>query len=288
MGVVLAEALAAAACAGVLDIHEPRDRLDSSPSDATNSTSSDVADVTALQEASDSFSSTEADATFQDAASAMDSAGDERSDASDAGDGGDASGHACGVCDSGSTEACGDGGLQTCTAQCKWGPCSVPNTVGCSDGTRDGFLSATAFARIAGCLGDWNEGSMRAPKTGMRCGNSLATRCAVPADLCAPGWHVCGTPPYGPTDISAKITNAQCTGEKTGSFVAALGDLECEPCSSAGFGAVCCGTPCVQQHGSCVWADATAWVGVIGGHNDLCSDMYNTYPNTMGALCCMD
>jgi hypothetical protein len=288
MGIVVAEALAGAACAGLLDIHEPKDSVDASVLDATDSASADRADSTSRPEASDSPHLFEADAAFQDVASGVDSAFDGTSDAKDAGEDSDASNHPCGVCVSGSTEACGDGGMQTCTAQCKWGNCSVPNTVGCSDGTRDGFLGTTAFARIAGCLGDWNEGSMRAPKTGMRCGNSLATRCAVPADLCAPGWHVCGTPPYGPSDISAKITNAQCISEKTGAYAAALGDQECEPCSAAGFGAICCGTPCVQQNGSCVWADATAWVGVIAGHDNRCSDVYNSYPSTMGALCCMD
>lgn len=194
----------------------------------------------------------------------------------------------CGVCAPGTSEACGTGGTQSCSAHCGWGPCSVPNTTGCSDLKRDGFVSTTAFPGIAGCLGDWGEVSMRAPKTGVACGNNLATRCAAPADLCAPGWHVCGTPPYGPTEISAKITNAQCTGEMTGTFLAALGDQECEPCSSTGFGAVACGTPIIQQNGSCVWAHATPWVGIISGHQNLCSDVYNTYPNTMGTLCCID
>jgi hypothetical protein len=286
---VLAGALADAGCAGLVGIEAPQDLTDSSFQDVLDSSVHDGPD-SFTQDATDSPTQDATDSAAPDATdSSILAATDALLDAlTDAPEGGALTDQNCGVCVSGTTEPCGKGGTQTCNAQCKWGACSVPNTIGCSDDTRDGFLNAAAFPRIAGCLGDWNEGSMRAPKTGVACGNKLLMRCTVPADLCAPAWHVCGTPPYGPIDISAKITNAQCTGETTGSFVAALGDLECDPCSLTGFGAVCCGNPCVQQNGSCVWANATPWVGVIGGHRNLCSDIINTYPTTMGALCCMD
>ncbi len=270
----LVTVFAVAGCAGILGIDFPIGVTDASAEGGPDSSSSDGTDASTADEP---------DASSQDATT--DAAGDAVSDAHE---GGAATDQACGVCVPGATEACGVNGTQTCSAQCKWGTCSVSNTIGCSDGSRDGFVSATSYPKITGCLGDWNEGSMRAPKTGVPCGKDTGVRCAVPADLCSEGWHVCGTPPYGPTDISAKMTNAQCTAETTGSFLAALGDLECDPCSATGFGAVCCGSTCIQQNGSCVWANATPWVGEVGTHTNLCSDVYNTYPTVWGALCCMD
>jgi hypothetical protein len=285
---------AASGCSGLLGLRYPQDDAGADAALAMEATTD--AAVAVSEDAAPPEVSTDNEAEIASDAAVIessddvveDSTGEEAADASRDGQERDAAGDGgCGVCVSGATEACGTGGMQTCSAQCRWGACSVTNTVGCSDGTRDGFVGA-AFPRIAGCLGDWNEGSMRAPKTGVACGNSLAVRCAVPADLCAAGWHVCGTPPYGSTDISSKITNAQCTGGPAASYLAALGDLECEPCSSTGFGAVCCGTTCIQQNGNCVWPDATPWVGVIGTHMNLCSDVFNTYPTSWGALCCMD
>lgn len=278
---VAGELATGAGCAGILGIDAPEDRKDSSQSGPDSS----------IEEGMDSSLPDETDSSAQgDAADsrlpdAMDAVAD---GVTDANEGGAPTDPTCSVCIGGTTEPCGTNGMQTCSAQCKWGACSVPNTVGCSDSKRDGFLDTTVFPRIAGCLGDWTEGSMRATKTGVACGNDFPVRCNVPADLCAAGWHVCGTPPYGPTDVSAKITNAQCTAETTGSFLAALGDLECDPCSSTGFGVVCCGSACIQQNGSCVWENATPWAGEVGTHTNLCSDVYNTYPTAWGALCCMD
>jgi hypothetical protein len=263
-------------CADILDLDAPQELKDSSFQDRPDSATGGRMDSSMQDETNSVKKDGATDSSPLDASADI---------VTDALEGGAPADQICGVCVSGTSQPCGANGTQTCSAQCTWGACSVPNTVGCSDGTRDGFL---AVPGIAGCLGDWNEGSMRAPKTGTVCGNAITLRCPVPADLCAAGWHVCGTPPYEPTEISAQITNAQCTGETTGSFLAALGDQECEPCSSTGFGAVCCGSTCVQQNGSCVWTNATPWAGVVGTHADLCSDVYNTYPTTWGALCCLD
>ena len=160
---------------------------------------------------------------------------------------------------------------------------------GCSDGNRDGFADAATYPRIAGCLGAWHEDSTRASKTGNACGNDLSQSCAAPADLCASHWHICGIPPYGPADLADKLTLAQCVGEKRGMFIAALGDQACEPCAAGGYDAVCCGASCLDAGGSCVWPNATRYLGVLDGHNNLCNDVINDkYPNAIGVLCCED
>jgi hypothetical protein len=292
LSLALASGLAGTGCADILGLDSPHELKDSSSQDRPDSVTGDGMDSSepdrpdsATGGGMDSSEPDETDSVKKDGATDSSPRDASADIVTDAHEGGAPTDQTCGVCVSGTSQPCGANGTQTCSSQCTWGACSVPNTVGCSDGTRDGFLASPG---IAGCLGDWNEGSMRAPKTGTVCGNAISLRCPVPADLCAAGWHVCGTPPYEPTEISAQITNAQCTGETTGSFLAALGDQECEPCSSTGFGAVCCGSTCIQQNGSCVWTNATPWAGDVGTHTNLCSDVYNTYPTAWGALCCLD
>jgi hypothetical protein len=160
---------------------------------------------------------------------------------------------------------------------------AVVSDIGCSDGTREGFVDRVTFPTIAGCGAVWPESSMRSPKNGAPCGNSLGS-CAVPANACAVGWHVCGTPPYGPADVSSKISAAQCVAQ-TGEFAMAVGDQQCEPCDITGNGAACCGTICVQQNGSCVFPSQTPWFGVIDGHDNLCSDIIADHLS-QGVLCC--
>jgi hypothetical protein len=154
---------------------------------------------------------------------------------------------------------------------------------GCSDGTREGFTAPGAYPAIAGCGANWPMGSLRAPKTGVPCGHGLGT-CATPADACGTGWHVCATPPYGPTDVSARATAAECLAQP-GSFAIAVGDQRCDPCTVDGDGAACCGNGCVQQNGSCIYPNMTAWVGVIGGHKNVCTAIES---NGRGVLCCLD
>jgi hypothetical protein len=302
LALALTSGLSGAGCAGILGIDLPQDLPDSSSQDGPEEgTDVSTQDSTTALDSSALDSTTALDSSAQDSAAALESSPVDAPDSSlqndatdaptdaaaDAQEGGALTDQACGVCVGGTTEPCGANGTQVCNGECQWNACSVPNDVGCSDGTRDGFVSVAMFPRIAGCLGEWDPGSMRAPKTGVPCGESLDLPCAAPADLCAAGWHVCGTPPYGPTDLSGKISNAQCLGETTGSFIAALGDQACEPCSTTGSGPVCCGT-CIQQNGSCVWPNATAWIGQVGTDSNRCAYVVNTYPTAWGALCCMD
>lgn len=156
---------------------------------------------------------------------------------------------------------------------------------GCSDGSREGFNPISAFPEIAGCKANWSFASLRAAKTSAACGNSLG-ECAVPADACGEGWHVCAAPPYGPTDVSSRVTAEQCLAQP-GSYALAVGDQSCEPCSTTGDGAACCGNECVQQEGNCVFAGKTAWIGVIDGYKNVCGKMEAHYAS-MGVACCRD
>src|SRR6188768_595442 len=132
---------------------------------------------------------------------------------------------------------------------------------GCSDGTREGFLPLSNWPRIAGCTAKWPRSSLRAAKTGGACGYET-NGCTVPADACGTGWHVCASPPYGPSEISSQATQSECASQP-GAFVAAVGDQFCEPCSVDGAGAACCGERCVQQNGNCIYPGMTAWFGMV-------------------------
>ncbi len=92
-------------------------------------------------------------------------------------------------------------------------PCNgnPPAVVGCSDGTREGFMDVVRYPFIAACGGAWDQpgldGAALAPACGRISGNHSTNRggagCRA-ADLCAPGWHVC----RGPADLTAR--NATC------------------------------------------------------------------------------
>lgn len=71
---------------------------------------------------------------------------------------------------------------------------SVDEACGCADGQRDGYLDAETYPNVAACAGAWNgHPSLRdPPTTNGACGDDLDERCSVPADLCGPGWQICG------------------------------------------------------------------------------------------------
>ena len=74
-----------------------------------------------------------------------------------------------------------------------------PGTIGCADGTREGFADPAAWRDIAGCSGAWSIPGVRGPQAGQpRCGRAAGNTGIVPGgigcaavDLCAEGWHVC-------------------------------------------------------------------------------------------------
>jgi hypothetical protein len=97
--------------------------------------------------------------------------------------------------------------------------------LGCSDGTREGYLDESKYPNIAACAGAWAEPGLasmasRTPQCDRRAGNdgdkSDGRGCSV-ADLCASGWHVCETGkavlvaagPTGCADALAPFANNQ-------------------------------------------------------------------------------
>ena len=92
-----------------------------------------------------------------------------------------------------------------------------PNTVGCSDGTREGFRDVANWPDIAGCAGGWQRLGLldlvaRAPLCNRVSGNDSSNPngdgCSA-ADLCAGGWHGCVD---GPDVASSSPTGCESVG----------------------------------------------------------------------------
>jgi hypothetical protein len=131
--------------------------------------------------------------------------------------------------------------------------------IGCSDGTREGFVDLATYPTIAGCAASWTGTlSLRASATGAACGDSSAgpgAPCAAPADACATGWHACSDN-GDPSDLSSRLSAAQCSTDAVGTFVAATSHCTgyppcvyttpygCYATGVSGAEAVCCGTTC--------------------------------------------
>jgi len=181
----------------------------------------------------------------------------------------------------------------------------VISTIGCSDGEREAFTAPT-FVDIAGCAAGWpGTPSMRDPRTSGACGDDLVV-CAVPADACADGWHLCGVS-GDPSDLSNRITGAQCAnpGGVAGRFVAALG--HCASCLNACTGGepdcvyggiyecsssfiscsepVCCGSMCTNA-GNCHGGVFPAPDTHIGFAGRQCGAL--RFDGQTGVLCCRD
>ena len=174
-----------------------------------------------------------------------------------------------------------------------------PAGVGCADGQREGFADMKKHPRVAGCIGTW-EGtkSLRDKPTGKACGDDGAA-CAVPADLCAPGWHVCGTGGKG-KDMTDRASATDCDNAGPGRFNAAVSHSISEeinpcpkissnttlPCFQAGLGSepVCCGNDCLG--GKCkdgVWKGKTR---ISRGTSEGCGAV--TSASNGGVMCCSD
>ncbi|MFO0746776.1 MAG: MopE-related protein [Myxococcota bacterium] len=88
-------------------------------------------------------------------------------------------------------------------------PCTdnAPAVVGCSDGTREGFMDLPTHPLVAACSGAWDQpGLDRPPSCNRKSGNhgqqSAGIGCAA-ADLCAAGWHIC----RGPNDLDDHVSD---------------------------------------------------------------------------------
>ncbi len=175
----------------------------------------------------------------------------------------------------------------------------APEVVGCADGQREGFADLSKHTRIAGCLATWpGVKSLRDEPTGKVCGDDGEV-CEVPADACAPGWHVCGSNGKN-TDLKSHTSWRACDKESgPGKFIAAISHGQTDelcpppptastvfPCMESGYCSepVCCGEDC--QYGKCrdaVWRGKTK---ISLGKAEGCGAA--TSERNGGILCCYD
>ena len=180
------------------------------------------------------------------------------------------------------------------------------DTVGCSDLTREGFVNVTQFSDIAACAGKWDGGqNLRASPTGTPCGDPAGGKCPGPADLCAPGWHVCMKNGW-PADLRDRISSADCHSAVagTGVFLAASDKavsrqgISCEysplpvPCVGGvewGFNyTLACGSdaelPAPTYGNGC---HSQVWPSDTWSTRTRCNDAKNEH-GVVGVLCCKD
>lgn len=176
------------------------------------------------------------------------------------------------------------------------GASGEPGVVGCADGQRELFVDAARFPGIAGCLGGWQgTKDMRARATGGACGDDSG-ECAVPADLCAPGWRLCGA--TGAIADLKQVTGEECATAGGGRFSAALSHCETQSgctydtrpdgdygCFKRGWCSetVCCGADCGAL-GACtdgVWPGKTH---IAIGQDQGCGATSSRRAG--GVLCC--
>lgn len=183
--------------------------------------------------------------------------------------------------------------------------------VGCSDATREGFVLKDAsgnyvFKDIASCAGSFEPQSLRASKTGKKCGNSIGS-CVSPADLCADGWHICMNNGW-PGDLADRISEGDCHSGTAGDGVfaaasnSAHGIAGCTctyepslplPCTNAwdkGYGTACvrtiaCGTDSILSKAYCgCYCDDAVWKHNTSSVDTSC----NNASGITGVLCCKD
>jgi hypothetical protein len=185
------------------------------------------------------------------------------------------------------------------------GPPGPPAIIGCSDGRREGLLDMALFPDVAACIGEWSgEQSLRQPSDRTACGNDAGKICAVPADLCAPGWHLCASGGSA-LELSTRLTPDQCDIAGGGRYVAATSHCQglcvtstctafCQydpsgtemlPCLPNGNCSepACCGQAC-RNSGSCtdgVWPSRTH---ITNGPDQGCGMVSSRRAG--GVLCC--
>jgi hypothetical protein len=174
-----------------------------------------------------------------------------------------------------------------------------PKVNGCADGQREGFADVAKHPRIAGCFGEWDgTKGLRDKPTGKACGDD-GEKCAVPADLCSPGWHVCGVDGKG-KDLTDRTTAKDCDNAGPGRFNAAVSHSISEeidpcpkitaattlPCFQAGLGSepVCCGNDCLS--GKCKDGVFKGKTQISRGTSEGCGAVSSN--SNGGVLCCAD
>jgi hypothetical protein len=172
-----------------------------------------------------------------------------------------------------------------------------PATLGCADGQREGLNDLARFPHVAACLGSWIDAKdLRGQPSGTACGDDLRP-CSAPADLCAPGWHICGTS-GDPAELQ-RLSASDCEQAGGGIYLSALSycsgnaggcsyaSSQSEPygCTASGTcsEAVCCGAGC-PGYGAC--AD-----GVWPGRTHVITDgdgCGGAHARTAGGVLCCD
>jgi hypothetical protein len=211
----------------------------------------------------------------------------------------DCGGKVCPACANGRTCAA----AQDCVSQaCTDAKCT--NDAGCSDGTREAFVSAVIFPNIAACAGGWSIpglGTTTTPACGRGSGNSSSNPtgkgCSV-ADLCQVGWHVCETP----ADVATKSAGAGCaaagiTGQNaffavrqsgSGNAACGVGENDLFGCGDVGLApdpATC--TPLDRFSNDLCVALPPTWACGPNGTDEL-NNVTKTASDGGGALCCRD
>lgn len=131
--------------------------------------------------------------------------------------------------------------------------------VGCADGTREAFLDAETFPKIAACSGAWGLPGIfpaiaaSSDPTCATAGNSSTTAppdgagCSA-ANLCAAGWHICNG-----GEVTPRTGRLGCAAERaypaSTFFAAAVSGTGCGMCalrSKPTTGASCTSTSCAR------------------------------------------
>jgi hypothetical protein len=217
----------------------------------------------------------------------------------------DSCGNDCGACPAG--------------AECDAiGNCRLRSKMGCADGTRDGFSDPAIYPSIASCVVWWDGAqNMRTPRSGQEwCGNSTGIKCTVPADGCAPGWHICMQHGY-PADIRDRINLVVVADGGTGGltpddcalsagshwYVAASSSAfpysQGGTCTAIPLGCydedvngnmdtIACGVATNSRDGYGINCASAIWPGATRGVGSYCASVSISQTDQNGILCCQD
>lgn len=177
---------------------------------------------------------------------------------------------------------------------------SGPNTVGCSDGTREAFTDP-GYVNVAGCAGGWSVPGVlstesMAPVCNRNSGNSSANPtgagCSV-ADLCAVGWHVCQSSaefltksPSGCATIAANELYVTRQSEDNGLCAPPPASNNLVGCGT-GLGQVA-STTCAPLNRELHEPECTGGIWVCGNVTAEALQVTKTAASQGGVICCSD
>jgi hypothetical protein len=83
----------------------------------------------------------------------------------------------------------------------------ISASIGCADGSREGFVDTTKFTNIAACAARWSHSLSMCPP-----GNAGSGNGKYGCSACAPGWHLCGWKPVAGLAQSTCASNGAMPG----------------------------------------------------------------------------